>query len=269
MNAGFFGSDSTPLFGVHHSPRRTVDQAKCVVLCPPIGQEYLRTHWALRLIANQLTRKGFHVLRFDYRGLGDSSGEPFDVKSIDEWRCDIETAVDFLKETTGAETVMLFGLRTGASLAAEVTSVRTDVHSLVAWEPIYEGREYLDQLREVHQTMIDLWWQEVRTVNDASFEELLGTRYQRDLIQSIEQWTVDFDTLEVPQLIVELESSPSERPRPDWQKRVQVDDDNSWCKLSDLEVAWLRPKTSQQIVQQIGEMFTRLEQRDMLAGAIG
>lgn len=269
MDACFFHSDSSRLFGLHHQPRTTTDYACGVVICAPIGHEYLRTHWALRLIANQLARKGCHVLRFDYRGLGDSSGDPQDVMSLGEWSADIESGVDYLKARSNIDSVMLLGLRTGAALAAEVASRRSDVHSIVAWEPVISGAEYLKGLRDMHQTMIDFWYEKVSTINDHSHEELLGFRYRRELLNEIERWNIDFVALEIPQVFVEpADASSMMRTKcPSWQKRLEVSDEDSWGKLSELEAAWLRPKTSQQIVQTITNLFERLHEREMLVGA--
>ncbi|MEL6104641.1 MAG: alpha/beta fold hydrolase [Planctomycetota bacterium] len=269
MSASFFGPDSSRLFAIHHPPRVRGDHAKSVLICPPIGQEYLRTHWALRLAANQLSRRGCDVLRFDYRGLGDSFGEPQDVVATDQWAADIDAAIDHLKEASRAESVMVLGLRAGAALAAEAARRRGDVHSLVVWEPVINGRDYLRVLRETHQTMIDLWYQEVATVDDDSYEEILGTLYRRELLDEVESLEIDLARVEVPQLVVELEETHSEHDQPSWQKRIRVADEDSWGKLSDLEVAWLRPKTTQVIVNTIDEMFGRLEQREMLKGALG
>ena len=74
MNPFFFGSSERPLYGVHHPPRERGPRESGVVLCYPMGQEYMRSHRAFRQLANLLTRKGHHVFRFDYFATGDSSG---------------------------------------------------------------------------------------------------------------------------------------------------------------------------------------------------
>ena len=81
MNLHFFGDSDAPLFGAHH-PARRKSTGKAVVICPPIGHEYGRTHWMLRLLSAQLAREGVHVLRFDYFGTGDSGGFVEDLSLI-------------------------------------------------------------------------------------------------------------------------------------------------------------------------------------------
>ena len=68
-----FGPVGSPLFGCYHPPDGAARRSG-VVLCYPFGQEYVRAHRAFRLLANRLASVGFHVLRFDYHGCGDSSG---------------------------------------------------------------------------------------------------------------------------------------------------------------------------------------------------
>ena len=46
-----------------------------MVLCYPGGQEYIRSRRAFRQLAIRLSSAGFPVLRFDYHGCGDSSGD--------------------------------------------------------------------------------------------------------------------------------------------------------------------------------------------------
>ena len=267
MKIQYFGNQNVKLLGAYHPPRRSINDA-AVLICPPIGQEYIRTHWALRLLANQLSRKGIHVLRFDYRGHGDSCGDIQDVASLDEWRDDISVAIDHLKEQSGAQTVMLTGLRVGASLASDVSADRDDVNSVVAWERIVRGSDYLRDLRSVHESMIDLWFQPIKTPSDESTEEILGWRWRRSLINELETWAPNFASLTIPQLVISLSghdqretTEPSFNPL---EKQLDVDDDSDWTKLCKLEAAWLRPRTSQLIVKSAVDMFQRLEKRGLL-----
>ena len=70
----FFGDPA--LFGIHHPPPDESGSGKrpAVLVCPSIGHEHTRAQRALRILAEALARGGHHVLRLDYRGLGDSWG---------------------------------------------------------------------------------------------------------------------------------------------------------------------------------------------------
>jgi pimeloyl-ACP methyl ester carboxylesterase len=145
MNPLYFGNSERPLYGVYHPPRTRDARAQGIVLCYPLGQEYMRAHRAFRQLAILLSKSGFPVLRFDYFGTGDSGGES-DAGTFDQWLSDIGTAIDELKDNAGVERVSLVGLRLGASLAARVQAARTDVSSVVLWDPIVIGASYLAEL---------------------------------------------------------------------------------------------------------------------------
>ena len=148
MNPFFFGDGEALLYGVHHPPKtdaRSGQSGQGIVLCSAFGQEYMRAHRAYRQLALLLSRKGFHVLRFDYRGTGDSSGDPEGV-SANDWVTDVGLAIDELKEVASIPSVTALGLRLGALLAASACAARTDVDRLVLWDPVRSGASYEDEL---------------------------------------------------------------------------------------------------------------------------
>lgn len=147
MEAFFFGPAASQLFGVYHPPQMTGDRYHGIVLCYPFGQEYMRSHRAFRQLAILLSKKGFHVLRFDYRGTGDSDGDMAGVTAAD-WLQDIASAIQELRDMTGARQLSLVGLRLGGLLAGLAGASRRDLSQLVVWDPITTGKEYLQQIRQ-------------------------------------------------------------------------------------------------------------------------
>lgn len=145
MNPLFFGSGAAPLYGVLHPARGTARRGG-VLLCYPFGQEYMRAHRAFRQLALLLSGKGFHVLRFDYRGTGDSAGDLDEGVLAGGWLDDIDLAVEELRESAGVDDVSIVGLRLGALLAAEACRRRTDISRLVLWDPVVSGAEYESEL---------------------------------------------------------------------------------------------------------------------------
>lgn len=148
MKALFFGPARQQLLGVYHAPAAAQDRFQGVVLCYPFGQEYMRAHRAFRQLAFILSSKGYHVLRFDYRGTGDSAG---DVQGLcaSDWLQDIESAVQELKDMTGISGVALVGLRLGALLAGIVACRRRDINTLVLWDPLISGAAFLAELHSM------------------------------------------------------------------------------------------------------------------------
>ncbi|HUH37907.1 MAG TPA: alpha/beta hydrolase [Spongiibacteraceae bacterium] len=144
MTPLYFGPSEAPLYGVYHPPLGA-DRHAGVVLCYPFGQEYMRAHRAYRQLAMMLTRQGYHVLRFDFRGTGDSFGGLTGVRFAD-WMVDIGHAIDELRDSTGIRTVSLLGLRLGALAAAQVCHARKDIERLMLWDPVLSGPAYEEEL---------------------------------------------------------------------------------------------------------------------------
>lgn len=263
----FFGHPESPLFGVYHCAHgANLVHPRAVVLCPPIGQEYIRTHWNSRLLANQIARRGIHVLRFDYHGIGDSTGSVIDVDDIEIWRQNIVSAVAHLKQECGAQTVMLFGQRFGGLLAGQVAQKRLDINSVVLWEPVLRGEEYLDDQRKLHRQMLELWVCKMTTADNDREEEILGTVYPRELCYAMEQTNLNMADIVQPQLIVEADETNREIESLDSSLQKIITDPRpvSWNDLRELETAYLRPKLNQSIVSTIDDMFDRLQKFDAL-----
>jgi pimeloyl-ACP methyl ester carboxylesterase len=144
VNPFFFGTSEEPLFGVYHPPHSDTGRAAGIVLCYPLGQEYMRAHRAFRQLALLLSRAGFHVMRFDYFGTGDSAGDGTEA-TIERWIADIGTAIDELKDTADVDEVAVVGLRLGATLAAKAVAARDDVPHFILWDPVVHGKAYFEQ----------------------------------------------------------------------------------------------------------------------------
>lgn len=142
----YFGAETRRLFGIFEPLRVKSSSVGAAVLCYPWGSEYLLVHRAMRQLSSRLTMTRYNVLRFDYFGSGDSAGE-LNEADLSGWQADIDTAIDEMKDMTGAARVALIGLRIGASLAARVAVARPkEIESLVLWDPIVSGPEYLREL---------------------------------------------------------------------------------------------------------------------------
>ena len=150
MNPFYFGTSKRPLFGIHHPPKSSDVRQDGIVLCPAIGQDYMRTHRGLKQLAQQLAKAGFHVLRFDYYGTGDSGGESTEAV-LEQWTDDVGDAVDELKDTAGVREVSLVGIRLGATLATMAATGRTDIDRLILWDPVVRGADYVEELLSLGQ----------------------------------------------------------------------------------------------------------------------
>ena len=144
-----FGTRDQQLFALLHVPEKE-PRDEAVLLCNPFGQEAIRAHRVFRVMADQLSRQGFHVLRFDYFGTGDSAGEDGEGE-LDRWVQDVLLADTELRQLSQCSRVSWIGLRLGASIAA-LASSRADhtIHRLLLWEPVLDGQAYLEELADAH-----------------------------------------------------------------------------------------------------------------------
>lgn len=142
MREAFFFSPQQ-LFGIYY-PASDVMSDRLIVICAPFFEEYQRTYRALAELSEALAQNGVHVLRFDYRGTGESFGELSDVKSCNEWCEDISSAIDEGVALSGATQVSLLGVRFGANLAASI--IHEDLNNWIFWDPLSSGSGYCSVL---------------------------------------------------------------------------------------------------------------------------
>ena len=139
----FLERDGERLFAIHHRPVSPANRA--VVICHPLAEEKLWSHRVLVSLARELASAGFAVLRFDYRGEGDSDRR-FEDADFESRITDTVFAVEALHELEPAATdLTLLGLRLGASVAAAAACRRSDIRRLILWDPVADGSAYMQQ----------------------------------------------------------------------------------------------------------------------------
>jgi len=195
MTPFHFGDSRAPLFGVYHDPEGTALRDTGVLLCYPVGHEYMRAHRAFRLLGERLSGRGFAVLRFDYFGTGDSAGAR-GAGDLDRWCEDIRMAGQELRDMSGVRHVSVVGLRLGASLAARVCSEGLSARKLVLWDPVVSGKAFMKQLGELEEERLrrcKAWFRDVSACSPRRRKEFLGFSFSGRLAGQIEQ--VDLLTL--------------------------------------------------------------------------
>jgi pimeloyl-ACP methyl ester carboxylesterase len=179
--ARFFGPHGR-LFGIFDEPAMPSDRG--VVLCYPHGADYDSAFRSFRILATRLSRAGFHVLRFDYLGTGDSLGDTEDG-SLGQWTEDTVIAIHELRASCDLRQVSVVGLRLGATVATLAAAESGAVDQLVVWAPVFEGREYLAASRAQHQQ----WLKDERRSGRAKLaadDDLLGYRLTPSIRSDLE-----------------------------------------------------------------------------------
>ena len=210
MKPIYFGLTDKNLYGVYHSPQSRKPRSCGIVLCYPIEYEHYYLHRAYLQLAIRLIKNGFHVLRFDYYGFGDSAGESKNG-SIAEWISNIETAIEEIRNLGNIKSVSLIGYRLGATLVAMLSMKRSDINNILLWDPIVNGSDYLEELLQFQENWLlgNLPNTKLESRDDGSFE-LLGMHISKILNQEIK--SIDLLTLntQLSENIAIIENNPTE-----------------------------------------------------------
>jgi len=194
----YFGESPKRLYGCHHLPHSSSGKSFAIVLCSAIGQEYLQSHRVIYQLAVLLSRAGFHVLRFDYFGCGDSEGE-FEQGSVIQWTKDIIAAVEEVQNRSGRTRVLLIGLRMGATLALQAAANCNYIDGIILWEPVLSGERYLQELAERQRDFQYAWRHKIKPakgLKEGTYEEFLGFPITSDMRRELEK--INLVCIELP-----------------------------------------------------------------------
>lgn len=135
---GYFpSSGGATLYGVLHAP----DAASAVpaLIAPSLFEERKSAYAALARLARALCAAGHPVLRFDYRGSGESSFDSARERTFADLGEDLRAAAEALRKASGSEKLALVGLRWGASLALKHAD-ELKAEQIVALAPVVSGK---------------------------------------------------------------------------------------------------------------------------------
>jgi len=119
------------LGAILHTPAGPAESGVVIVVGGP--QYRVGSHRQFLLLARDLAAAGCAVLRFDYRGMGDSDG---DARSFEAINADLRAAVDALAEAVpGLRDISLWGLCDGASAAALYAREDSRITGLILLNP--------------------------------------------------------------------------------------------------------------------------------------
>ncbi|HQO29519.1 MAG TPA: hydrolase 1, exosortase A system-associated [Accumulibacter sp.] len=150
--------------GGDHSGQSAFDVADCGVLIVVGGPQYRAgSHRQFLLLSRRLAASGFPTLRFDYRGMGDASGEARNFETVSE---DIAVAVDtFQRQCPSVRRIVLWGLCDAASASLLYVQATRDtrISGLILLNPWVRSESSLAQTRIKHyygQRLLskEFWW---------------------------------------------------------------------------------------------------------------
>lgn len=140
------------LFGILHKAdtKKFVARGElAIIYCHPLFEEKLHSHRVLVNFARYTCAYGFHVLRFDYFGNGESEGL-FEEASISSRISDIFSAIKFVEDKLRPSMIFLLGLRMGATLAILSAHQHERVSGIVAWSPVIRVKDFINEMLRVN-----------------------------------------------------------------------------------------------------------------------
>lgn len=141
----FLESPRGPLFCIYLSPTHSAPKGSVLYL-HPFGEEMHKSRRTAALQARAFAARGYAVLQIDLTGCGDSAGD-FGDASWSAWREDARLAHAWLY-AKNAQAITLWGLRTGALLAADLAR-DLNPSALLLWQPVTDGSLFLNQFLRI------------------------------------------------------------------------------------------------------------------------
>lgn len=144
----FLDLEGERVFAALHRPMEPPSRA--IVMCHPLGEEKLWSHRVFVSFARDFAAAGFAVLRFDFRGEGDSD-RSFEQTDLESRIRDCNLAIDAVRSMNpSVDDVTVLGLRLGAAVAAAVAARRSDISRLVLWDPVTDGAGYMQAVLRIN-----------------------------------------------------------------------------------------------------------------------
>lgn len=129
-HAGYFPVSGAHLYTVLHEVKQPVAR---VLLVGPFASERHNSYLPWVRWARYLAAEDIEVLRYDYRGIGESTGV-FEQMTLDDWSQDVRHLAEWLQNRSPHVPLVLHGLGLGAILAGRAFDTGLG-EALLLWSP--------------------------------------------------------------------------------------------------------------------------------------
>lgn len=160
ISVSFLNIDGLKLFGILHQPSIDRFKGKAIIILSPGIKSRVAPHRLYVKMARKFVAMGFHVLRFDFSGLGDSEGivehenvaDFYGSIQIGKYIADTKAAMDFLSSTYNVKKFILAGLCGGAITGLLTGAQDSRVDSLIGLAiPVILDGAHVDQEQFITQ----------------------------------------------------------------------------------------------------------------------
>ena len=140
-----FENQGQRLFGMTHSPD-TDKRAPAVLMCHGFTGDRVESHFIFVKMARRLADAGFFVMRFDFRGSGESEGD-FSDMTIPAEIDDARVALAWLRgqPEVDPKRVSLLGLSMGGAIATSLAGEDEDIAGLILWSALAQPSMLVSQ----------------------------------------------------------------------------------------------------------------------------
>ena len=233
----FKNSSSKELFGVIHNSEEA--SSKGVLICHPLFEEKLHVHRVLVDFSRCLSLSGLSVMRFDYYGDGDSSGD-FVEATVETRLSDIGSALEFFRKKAHLQKIAVLGVRFGATLGSIFSEKGYSIDSLVLWAPVTNGSEYLQEILRmnlvnqvtVYKKVLHSREDLIKGLKEGKNINVEGYEITRELYEQIS--SVDLlaaDKNFTGRTLLVQPAKNSERANPDFEKLTALYSNGDVCEL--------------------------------------
>ncbi|MGD0329876.1 MAG: alpha/beta hydrolase [Nitrososphaeria archaeon] len=143
-----FISGGEKIAGMLHIPEKT--PAPAIIFCHGFTGHRIESHRLFIYAAREFCRKGFVVLRFDFRGSGESEGT-FDSMTVSREVEDLENALDWIQDRTDVlkEQIGVVGLSLGGAVSLLTAAKDKRFKAVCTWSSPADLRLFKENAKNI------------------------------------------------------------------------------------------------------------------------
>ncbi len=238
------------LFAVRYQPRQAA-RKHAVLICNSIGHEQVRAYRNLQQLALLLAQKGFDVLRFDYRGTGNSTGSRV-MPPAQSFVEDVSQAASYLRSSTGHRQLSVVGIRVGALFAMHAKL--EGLTQTVLWDPVFHGASYVNLVERFHRQTLSNQSRFNKRIKATATPQRFGWEVDSESTQTLCELRCDLTTIPDHTTILSSDGYAIEEAACSGSSLPQaraIRDQIVWHQLQYAERAFSSPEAFREIVSQL------------------